>query len=98
MTVSPVESYNEWDQLEEVIVGAIDGAAVPDWNEPAVRATMPRRHAKFFQRNVGRPFPEEFVNLARQELDAFASLLTELGVTVVRPSAADHGRPFTTPN
>jgi len=98
MTVSPVESYTEWDQLEEVIVGAIDGAAVPDWNEPAVRATMPRRHAKFFQRNAGRPFPEEFVNLARQELDAFASLLTELGVTVVRPSAADHGRPFTTPN
>ena len=28
----PVGSYNEWDPLEEVIVGVVDGAAVPPWH------------------------------------------------------------------
>lgn len=27
---SPVCSYNEWDPLEEVIVGRVDGATVPN--------------------------------------------------------------------
>jgi amino acid adenylation domain-containing protein len=29
---SPVCSYNEWDPLEEVIVGIVDGAMVPSWH------------------------------------------------------------------
>jgi len=27
-----VNSYNEWDTLEEVVVGVIDGATVPSWH------------------------------------------------------------------
>jgi hypothetical protein len=28
----PVNSYTEWDPLEEVIVGIVDGATVPPWH------------------------------------------------------------------
>jgi hypothetical protein len=28
----PVNSHNEWDPLEEVIIGTLDGAMFPEWN------------------------------------------------------------------
>jgi glycine amidinotransferase len=96
-TDSPVMSYNEWDPLEEVVVGVMDGAAVPDW-DIAVQATMPNRNREFFQLNAGGPFPEEFTRAASNELDGFASVLTDLGISVVRPSPVDHRQSFETPN
>ena len=30
--VCPVNSWNEWDPLEEVIVGRLDGAVVPPYH------------------------------------------------------------------
>jgi glycine amidinotransferase len=93
----PVESHNEWDPLEEVIVGVLDHAAVPHW-EPAVAATMPARQEEFFCANAGSPFPAEFVHRAGQELDDFADFLSGLGITVVRPDPVDYRRPFATPN
>ncbi len=94
---SPVRSYNEWDPLEEVIVGVIDGAAVPAWDVP-VEATMPARQREFFENNAGGGFPREFVESAASELDAFAALLTGLGVEVARPDVVDQRRPFLTPH
>ena len=37
---SPVSSHNEWDPLEEVIVGIVDGATVPGWDD-MLEVTMP---------------------------------------------------------
>jgi glycine amidinotransferase len=95
-TESPVQSYNEWDPLEEVIVGVMDGAAVPEWGLP-VAATMPARNEEFFRKYAGQPFPGEHSRLAAEELDGFAAVLEGTGVRVVRP-AADHHRPFRTPH
>jgi glycine amidinotransferase len=94
---SPVESYNEWDPLEEVIVGVIDGASVPTW-DLAVEATMPGRSRAYFQANAGGRFPSEHVRAAADELDGLAATLEKLGAAVVRPAAIDHARPFATPN
>ncbi|WP_229068493.1 amidinotransferase [Actinoplanes sp. DH11] len=96
-TTSPVSSYNEWDPLEEVIVGVMDGAAVPEW-DVAVEATMPARSEKLFRASAGQAWPAEHAAAAVAELDGFARTLTELGVRVVRPDAVDHRRPFATPN
>jgi glycine amidinotransferase len=93
---SPVASYNEWDPLEEVIVGVIEGAAVPEW-DIALEATMPKQNRAFFERNAGGRFPDEFTRAARDELDGFASMLTGLGIRVVRPTPIDHCRSFATP-
>ena len=27
-----VQTYNEWDPLEEIIVGIVDGAIIPPWD------------------------------------------------------------------
>jgi glycine amidinotransferase len=94
---SPVRSYNEWDPLEEVIVGVIDDATVPEW-DLAVAATMPAASEELFRNGAGAPFPADHVRPAAAELDAFAAMLDGLGVHVVRPAMASHSRPFTTPN
>ncbi|MFD0538993.1 hypothetical protein ACFQY7_39980 [Actinomadura luteofluorescens] len=92
---APVGSYNEWDPLEEVIVGVVDGAAVPPWH-PAIEATVPPEAWDFYRRNGGGGFPREQVEAAREELDGFASILEGEGVTVRRPDPVDQSRPFGT--
>jgi glycine amidinotransferase len=94
---APVRSYTEWDPLEEVIVGVLDGAAVPEW-DVAVAATMPRRSEELFRRRAGGAFPAEHVRPAIEELEGFVRVLTERGVRVVRPECVSHRRSFATPN
>jgi len=94
--VTAVGSYNEWDPLQEVIVGVIDGAAVPPWHV-ALEATMPPDAWDFYRRNGGDTFPREQVEAAREELAGFVEILQAEGVTVYRPQAVDQSRTFGTP-
>jgi len=90
---SPVSSYNEWDLLEEVIVGVVDGATFPPWHI-ALAAPLPEEQRETFRRNAGRPFPAEQVAAAKRELDEFVHVLEGEGVKVRRPEPADHLRPY----
>jgi len=96
-STSPVRSYTEWDPLEEVIVGVMDGAAVPQW-DVAVAATMPARSAELFRRTAGGAFPAQHAALAVAELEGLVRVLSAHGVHVVRPDPVSHRRPFATPN
>jgi glycine amidinotransferase len=96
-TPSPVSSFNEWDPLEEVIVGVIDGAAVPPWHI-SLQATMPPDAWDFYRHNGGGTFPADQVDMAREELDGFVEILRQEGVTVRRPDPADQSRAFGTPD
>ena len=91
-----VSSHNEWDPLEEVIVGVIDGAAVPPW-DLELRSSMPEKAQDFFREYSGRRFPNELLEPARAELEGFVKVLEREGVTVRRPDSLDHARPFMTP-
>jgi glycine amidinotransferase len=95
ITGNPVGSYNEWDPLEEVIVGVVDGAAVPPWH-PAIEATVPPEAWEFYRRNGGGAFPADQVEAAREELDGFVRILEGEGVTVRRPDPVDQSRSFGT--
>lgn len=92
----PVRSYNEWDPLEEVVVGVVDGAAIPAWHV-SLEATMPSAHRDVFRTAGGKPFPPGLVARAAAELDGLASLLEGEGITVTRPAKVDFARPFSTP-
>lgn len=92
----PVLSFNEWDPLEEVIVGTLGGACVPQW-DVALEATMPEESKVLFTEQAGKPFPKEHLDLAKRELDAFASLLQSKGIRVLRPSPIDQAKAFSTP-
>lgn len=90
-----VSAYNEWDPLEEVIVGVVDGACVPEWHV-TLQATMPENMWDFYKKNGGKPFPAEQIEAAKQDLAEFVHILEAEGVTVKRPDTIDHAREFST--
>lgn len=94
---SPVWSCNEWDPLEEVIVGRVEGAIVPSLDDPAVRAIIPDHAEWFFEKYGNKPFPKEMVSKAAAELDILEETLKSLGVVVRRPNQVDHSKVYETP-
>jgi glycine amidinotransferase len=94
---SPVCSYTEWDPLEEVIVGRVQGACVPSW-DLTLEATMPAVWRDFYRAHGGTPFPPEQVAAAERDLDELVRILEGEGVVVRRPDPVDFARPFATPD
>lgn len=88
----PVNTHNEWDPLEEVIVGRVDGAVIPPFHVvERVRAVTPL--GSLVARLVGgMRYPGFIVKKAQQELDAFIGILEGEGVTVRRPDRANFSR------
>jgi glycine amidinotransferase len=97
LTTSPVCSYNEWDPLEEVIVGGLDGASIPGMHI-TLDATMPEESRRMFEESGGCPFPAHLIEAGNRDLDRFVEILEGEGVTVRRPERIDHSRPFATPD
>jgi glycine amidinotransferase len=91
----PVCSHNEWDPLEEVIVGILDDASFPAWH-PSLAPVLPADQLDTFRRRAGTPFPAERVAAAARELDGFVRLLEAEGVTVRRPAAIPQRREYRT--
>lgn len=87
-TASPVNSYNEWDPLEEVIVGRLEGATIPS-NHVSVTFNLPPLAAKVYRLAAGFRYPKWMVRLAQRELDEFIRILEGEGVTVRRPDIID---------
>ncbi|MER5219990.1 amidinotransferase [Streptomyces flaveus] len=95
--VSPVNSHNEWDPLEEVIVGRLDGATFPS-RHPVVDCNMPPWATRLLGLAAGFRYPRVLIERAQQELDQFVTLMQSLGITVRRPDPVDHRRRFGTPD
>jgi hypothetical protein len=53
---SPVSSYTEWDPLEEVIVGCLDGATIPS-NHITVTYNLPRSVMALYRLAAGWRYP-----------------------------------------
>ncbi|MFH9090790.1 amidinotransferase [Streptomyces sp. NPDC017673] len=89
-------SHTEWDPLEEIVVGRLDGAAIPP-GHAVVTCNVPRWTARLQSLTAGRRYPRALVEPARRELEGFVALLRSLGITVTRPDPADHRAQFGTP-
>jgi glycine amidinotransferase len=92
-----VNSFNEWDPLEEVIVGRVEDACIPEWHT-MLAATMPASQHGFFQIYGGQKFAEELLCAAQRELEQLVTILVGEGITVQRPAALDWSMPFATPD
>lgn len=92
-----VWSCNEWDPLEEVVVGVVEGSIVPKWDDVALQATTPDHASWFFEKYGGQPFPNEMIEAASKELDNLSQVLTSLGVKVRRPDPVDYSKTYSTP-
>ncbi|MEW2284116.1 amidinotransferase [Streptomyces sp. NPDC047841] len=97
LPVAPVSSHNEWDPLEEVVVGRLEGATFPS-RHPVVACNIPPWAARLQGLAAGFRYPGALVEQAQRELDQFISLLQSLGVTVRRPDAVDFRQRFGTPD
>jgi len=90
-----INSYNEWDPLEEAIVGILDGASVPEWHLQ-LESTMPKKYWDFYKKNGGKPFPKKQIEAGKKDLEEFVHILKAEGVTVRRPDAIDFSKPYST--
>lgn len=94
--VCPVNSHNEWDPLEEVIVGRLEGATIPSAH-PVVTCNIPGMTGRAQSLLAGCRYPKIMIEPAQRELDGFVALLQSLGIVVRRPEPVEHKKRFSTP-
>ena len=91
--MSDVWSCNEWDQLEEVIVGNPLQARFPTADRSTQLAEFPNRPlAEIPQGN----FPQRIIEETEEDLNTFVAILEDLGITVKRPDTWPHEAKFST--
>lgn len=95
-----VNSWNEWDELEEVLVGTLENSVCTPWDS-GLHATVPvrdREHVRAYHlANGGSVVPERALAAAETELAEFVGILEGEGVRVRRPTPVDHSRAIATP-
>ena len=96
----PVNSHNEWDPLEEVIIGSLEGARFPGWNTVNQACAPPGVWDEIVQRagGAGVPYPPLIVERARKCLLQFIHILEAEGVIVRHLDSADFSAAFGTPD
>jgi hypothetical protein len=62
-----VNSHNEFDPLEEVIVGRVEGATIPEWHVSG-KAVWPDRWWDMYKTKAGQPFPKELITKGKIHL------------------------------
>ena len=93
----PVSCHNEWDPLEEIVVGNLQGACVPPLTME-VKATLSDSKYQFFTERGGGRFPVEHTKKAIAEVENFCSILKSEGVIVHRPDVVDFKEWYKTPD
>jgi glycine amidinotransferase len=93
-----VNTHNEWDPLEEIIVGVVDSARIPPWETITPAVVHHEELLEFYQQHGGQPWPQELMDAAQKDLDEFVHILGAEGVTVRRPTPYDTGSPYSTPD
>lgn len=88
-----VQSFNEWDPLEEVIVGTVLGAVYPECGPILAAAGEP----EWVWHYQGVLVEDEFVRAANTQLDKLVRVLEGEGVKVRRPDPVPHNVGFSTP-
>jgi glycine amidinotransferase len=99
-TACPVNSHNEWDPLEEVIVGSLEDAMFPDWTTINV-ATVPAGEWEEVEKRIGGkgiPYPENLVKEARKARAEFIHILEAEGVKVRHVDKSNFSASFSTAN
>lgn len=91
----PVQVYNEWDPLEEVIVGTAKFAQVPYFDfgmnsiEPQTRNMFPSP--------TERRYPRWVIEETEEDIEVFIETVQKLGIVVRRPEPIDFQGLFRTP-
>ena len=95
--MSLISVHNEWDPLEEMIIGIADGARVPSPDPGLFAVDYADIYATPEEIPTG-PYDDRVIAETAEDLQAFADLLTTYGVTVRRPQPTHHTRTFGAPD
>lgn len=90
-----VWSCNDWDPLEEVVIGNPLRARFPTPDVSTRLAEFPDRSLEEIPTG---PFPDWIIEEAEEDLNEFASAMRKLGVTVKQPETWPHEAEFSTVN
>jgi len=91
--MSVVWSCNEWDPLEEVIVGNPLGARFPTADQSTRVAEFPDRSLSDIPQG---PFSQQVIEETEEDLHTFVTTLENLGIKVRRPDTWPHEKKFST--
>jgi hypothetical protein len=91
--MSLVWSCNEWDPLEEVIVGNPLAARFPHADPSTRLAEYPDREMEAIPQG---PFPDWIIEETEEDLDQFVEVLEQAGARVRRPATWPHEAEFST--
>jgi glycine amidinotransferase len=100
LTECPVNSHNEWDPLEEVIVGSLEAAMFPDWTT-INEVTVPPGEWREIERKMGGKgisYPPEMVRAALKDRAEFIHILEAEGVRVRHVDRGNFPAAFGTPD
>ncbi len=90
-----VWSCNEWDPLEEVILGTAKQARMPTGDRSTQFLLYPDRPVEAIPDGS---FPQQVIDETEEDLAQFAEVLRSQGVTVHRPEPYDTATPYSTPH
>ncbi|MFE4588945.1 inosamine-phosphate amidinotransferase 1 [Streptomyces laurentii] len=94
--MSLVDVHTEWDPLEEIVVGTVEGAQVPLTDRSLLAAEYGDiENPQAIQTG---PYPSHVLEQTEAELEDLVNILTGLGVTVRRPGGRDHKSMVSTPD
>ena len=62
------------------------------------QAIAKEKNWNFFSKNAGKPFPQEHVMKATEEIEELCNILRHEGVTVQRPDEIDYSQAYRTPD
>lgn len=94
-----VNSFNEWDRLEEVIVGRLENAMFPSWDY-ILKNSIPPEALPFYEdlfSMKGNPVPDEIIEKANEDLEKFISILKSEGIIIHQPNIFDFSKDFSSP-
>jgi glycine amidinotransferase len=94
-----MSSETEWEPLEEVIVGRVEGAMFPSWDK-ILRQTIPKDAISSYESQFsakGTPIPDRIIEKGNIALENLISILKAEGVKVRRPEIFDFKKLVQTP-
>jgi len=92
----PVQSNNDWDPLEEIIVGSADHAMLPTIDKSTHSFCWAGESLENIKDLEGDHF-QWVRDEANEDAEILCTTLKSLGVKILRPDSIDHGKKFSTP-
>ena len=87
-------SHNEWDPLEEVVLGDISFAQIPILGRDQLAIEYP--DLRYSENPNIANFPAHIIEETKEDLQKLAQKLRDLGITVRRPLELDHSKTIKT--